>query len=101
MPKTASGAALTNGLAAAQRNIDNALQNVSTVRTATGVRMQVLDSVKSAGDDRALQYSETLSRLQDVDYAKAASDLAQQQVNLEAAQKSFAKVAGLSLFNYL
>jgi len=25
----------------------------------------------------------------------------QQQVNLEAAQKSFAKVTGLSLFNYL
>jgi len=57
--------------------------------------------VKSAGDDRALQYSQTLSRLQDLDYAKAASELTQQNVNLEAAQKSFAKVAGLSLFNYL
>jgi flagellar hook-associated protein 3 FlgL len=99
--QNASGAALSNGLVAAQRNLDNAMQNISTVRASAGARMTELDSVKSAGDDRALQYSQTLSRLQDVDYAKAASDLTQQQVNLEAAQKSFAKVAGLSLFNYL
>jgi flagellar hook-associated protein 3 FlgL len=98
---TSSGAPLTNGVATALSNLDNALANVSTVRTSTGLRMQELDDVKNAGADRALQYSETLSRLQDVDYGKAASDLAQQQVNLEAAQKSFAKVAGLSLFSYL
>jgi flagellar hook-associated protein 3 FlgL len=98
---SSSGAALTNGLVTAQRNLDNAMENISTVRASTGARMKELDSVKSAGDDRALQYSQTLSRLQDVDYAKAASELIQQQVNLEAAQKSFAKVAELSLFNYL
>lgn len=95
------GAALTNGLVAAQGNLDNAMENVLTVRTSAGARLKELDSVQSAGDDRALQYSQTLSRLQDVDYAKAASELIQQQVNLEAAQKSFTKVAGLSLFNYL
>ena len=96
-----SGAALTNGLAGAQNNLDNAMENVLTVRTSTGARLKELDSVKNAGDDRALQYSQTVSSLQDLDYAKAASELAQQQMNLEAAQKSFVKVAGLSLFNYL
>lgn len=96
-----SGAALTNGLAGVQRNLDNAMENVLTVRTSTGARLKELDSVKNAGDDRALQYSQTVSSLQDLDYAKAASELAQQMVNLEAAQKSFVKVAGLSLFNYL
>jgi flagellar hook-associated protein 3 FlgL len=95
------GAALTNGLVGVQRNLDNAMENVLRVRTSTGARLNELDSVKSVGDDQALQYSQTLSRLQDLDYAKAASELTQQQVNLEAAQKSFAKVAGLSLFNYL
>ncbi len=95
------GAALTNGLASVQSNLDNAMENVLTVRTSTGARLKELDSVKSAGDDRALLYSQTLSGLQDLDYAKAASELAQQQLNLEAAQKSFAKVAGLSLFNYI
>jgi flagellar hook-associated protein 3 FlgL len=92
---------LTNGLATALGNLDNALNNISTVRASTGARLKELDTVKNAGDDRALQYSQTLSSLQDLDFAKAASELTQQQVNLEAAQKSFAKVAGLSLFNYL
>lgn len=96
-----SNAALTNGLSALQRNLDNALDKVSTVRSSTGSRMKELDLVKGVGDNQALQYSQTISSLQDVDYARAASELTQQQVNLEAAQKSFAKVAGLSLFSYL
>ena len=98
---TPAGAALTNGLSGVQRNLDNAMENVLAMRTATGARLKELDSIKSAGEDRALQYSETLSRLQDLDYAKAVSELTQQQVNLEAAQKSFVKIAGLSLFSYL
>lgn len=101
LQSSATSAALTNGLAEQQRNLDRAMQTVSTVRASAGARLRELDSVKGGGEDRALQYSQTLSRLQDVDYAKAAADLSQQQVNLEAAQKSFARVAGLSLFNYL
>jgi flagellar hook-associated protein 3 FlgL len=48
-----------------------------------------------------LQYAETLKRLQDCDYAEAISRLTQLQTNLEAAQLSFMRVSGLSLFNYL
>lgn len=95
------GAALTNGLVAAQTNVDNALQNMQSVQTSVGARLKELDAVKNGADDRDLQYSQTLSRLQDVDYAQASSQLLQQQTNLEAAQKSFLKVSGLSLFNYL
>lgn len=98
---TPAGAGLTNGLWGVQRNLDNAMDTVLAMRASTGSRLKELDSIKSAGEDRALQYSETLSRLQDLDYAKAVSELTQQQVNLEAAQKSFAKIAGLSLFSYL
>lgn len=101
LQSSSTGPALTNQLSAVQRNLDNALENILFFRFTTGARLNELESVKSAGDDRALQYSQTLSRLQDVDYAQAAAELTQQQVNLEAAQKSFASVAGLSLFNYL
>ncbi len=97
----ATSAALANGLAGLHLNLDNAMNNISTVRASTGGRMRELESLQSAGDDLNLQYSQTLSRLQDLDYAKATSELMQQQVNLQAAQQSFAKVAGLSLFNYL
>jgi flagellar hook-associated protein 3 FlgL len=98
---SSGGAGLANGLIAAQTNIDNALDNVINVRTSAGSRLKELDAVQNTGEDRALQYSQTLSRLQDVDYAKAAAELMQQQVSLQAAQQSYVKVAGLSPFNYL
>lgn len=97
----AGNANLSNGLNTALSNLDNALDNVLTVRASVGARMNEVDSVKSTGEDLQLQYQQTLSNLQDLDYAKAISDLTRQQVNLEAAQKSFVSIQGLSLFNYI
>jgi flagellar hook-associated protein 3 FlgL len=96
-----TGAALTNQLSAAQTNLNNAMENVLFMRFSAGARLNEIDTVAATRDNRALQDSTTLSRLQDVDFAQAAAQLTQQQVNLEAAQKSFANVAGLSLFTYL
>lgn len=94
-------AKLTNSINTAIQNFDQALQNVLTVRASVGVRMNELDSAKSIGEDLQLQYQQTLSGLQDLDYAKAATDLARQKAALEAAQLSFTKVQSLSLFNYI
>ena len=97
----ASPTALNNGLVGLQRNLDNALNNVISTRSSVGSRLKELDDLKNGNDSLGLQYSQSLSRLQDLDYAKAASDFAQQQVTLQAAQQSFVKISGLSLFNYL
>lgn len=95
----------TNGfggrLAYSINQIDRALDNVLTGRSSVGTRMNELDALEVSGEDLGVQYQQSLSALQDVDYAKALSDLSQQQVYLQAAQKSFAKVMGLSLFDYL
>jgi len=99
--QTPGTAGLSAGLAAANGNIDQGLDNVLTVRASVGSRLKELDSLDSAGADRNVQYSQTLSQLQDLDYTKAITDLTQQQTILTAAQQSFAKIAGLSLFNYL
>jgi flagellar hook-associated protein 3 FlgL len=96
-----SSTALTNQLGGLQRNLDNALNNVLGVRSSVGSRMKELDGLKNGNESMALVYSQSLSSLQDLDYMKAASDFSQQQVNLQAAQQSFVKIAGLSLFNYL
>jgi flagellar hook-associated protein 3 FlgL len=48
-----------------------------------------------------VQFEESASDLRDVDYAKAISDLTLQRTLLEAAQKSFVQVQGLSLFSLL
>jgi len=99
--QTPGTAGLSAGLAAANGNIDQGLDNVLTVRASVGSRLKELDSLDSAGADRNVQYAQTLSQLQDLDYTKAITDLTQQQTILTAAQQSFAKIAGLSLFNYL
>jgi flagellar hook-associated protein 3 FlgL len=91
----------TYDLGVAGQNIDNALNNVLSVRASVGARLQELDTLDDAGSARDLQYAEQLSDIQDVDYVKAVTDLTQKQMQLQAAQQSFAKVSGLSLFNYL
>ncbi len=96
-----SDAVRSNGLVASLHNLDNASENLLGIRVSTGARLRELDLARSTGEDRALQFSASLSRLQDLDYAQAASDLARLQLTLEAAQKSFVQVAGLSLFKFL
>lgn len=99
--ETPATASLSAGLATALDGIDQGLDNILTVRASVGSRLKELDALESAGQDRNLQYSQTLSQLQDLDYAQAITQLSQQQVTLEAAQKSFLKTSGLSLFNFL
>lgn len=93
--------ALNTGLATANNNLDLALDNVLTVRASVGSRLQELDALDNAGEDRHIQYSQILSDLQDLDYTQALTQLSQQQITLEAAQRSFVAVSGLSLFNFL
>ncbi len=88
-------------IATAINGLDHGLDNVLTVRALLGTRLNELDALQSAGENIGLQYKQTLSQLQDVDYNKAISDLTQQKTSLEAAQKSFLAVSGLSLFNYM
>jgi flagellar hook-associated protein 3 FlgL len=97
----AGQASLNNMLNQLQVNIDNASENVSAVNSAVGSRLKELDYLDSSGDDAGLQYSTTLSTLQDVDYTAAISLFTQQQTTLTAAQKSFTTMSGLSLFNYI
>ena len=97
----AGQANLTNKLNQAHLNVDNAYDNMLSIESAVGSRLKELDYLDSSGDDLNLQYATTLSGLQDVDVVKAISLFTQQQTNLDAAQKSFKTLAGLSLFNYI
>jgi flagellar hook-associated protein 3 FlgL len=97
----AGQASLNNKLNQAQMNIDNATDNLLSVQSAVGSRLKELDYLDGSGDDLNLQYATTLSDLQDVDTVKAISLFTQQQTTLDAAQKSFKSLAGLSLFNYI
>lgn len=98
---TYSATQFGNDLGAQLTNLDQGFNNVSRVQAAVGTRLRELDSLGNTSSGLDLQYQDSLSKLQDLDYAKAISDFTLQQINLEAAQKSFAQISGLSLFQYL
>ena len=97
----ASEAAYQNALNAAMSNVDNAHDHVLTVRAQVGAHLKEVDTAQSTSEDLSLAYSQSLSRLQDLDYAKALSDFSLQQTFFEAAQKSFLTVTSLDLFKLL
>ncbi len=82
-------------------DVDQGLDNILAVRTKVGARLGTLDDQREINADFLLQVQETLSTVHDVDYAEAATRLNQQLTAIEAAQLSFIRVQGLSLFNFL
>lgn len=98
---TPGTAGLSAALTTANSDFQAALDNVSTVRASVGTRMNELNSLDNSGSSKNLQYSQTLSGLQDLDYTQALTDLSRQQTTLEAAQKSFVQTSSLSLFKFL
>ncbi len=97
----AERAQFQNGLNQSSVEMASMLDSVLAVRASVGARLQEIDKLDNAGLDRDLYYDEAISDLQDLDYVKALSDLARQQVALEAAQKTFVTVSGLSLFQMI
>jgi flagellar hook-associated protein 3 FlgL len=97
----ASRAQLATQLATSLSEMDSASNHVLSVRSGFGSSLQELDNLGAANQTEDTQLSAGISRLEDVDYAQASSDLAREQLALQAAQQSFVKVTGLSLFNFL
>lgn len=96
-PSGMADGAVASGL----KNIDSALENVLKIRARVGSQMVEAEALQNLGSDLSIQYSESISDLMDVNYAEAISNLMQQQTYLQAAQQSFMRVSGLSLFNFL
>ena len=94
-------AALRNTLNTSMRELDNSLDNVLTVRASAGARLNELDVIDAVGSNRMLNYEQTLSDLVDLDYADAISEYSLRQVGLQAAQKAFVDIKGMSLFDFM
>ena len=94
-------AKLLNALSTANRKITNAHDNVLTVRSSVGSRLQELEALETTGDSRNLSDKSYLSDLQDLDYASAITEFYQRQTALQASQQTFVQIQKLSLFNYL
>ena len=82
-------------------NLDQALGRVLEVRTDIGSRLNALENQESSNEELGIQLRATLSDIVEVDLVDAISRLNQQLTGLEAAQRSFAQLQNLSLFNFL
>lgn len=97
----AADAERANRLNEANQNLTNALDKILSVRATMGAGLKELDHLDSAGDDLNIQYAQQIGDLIDADPVETISRFTQLQTNLEAAQKSYKALTGLSLFNFI
>ena len=91
------GAAIAEGLS----NLTLAESHIFAKRADFGSRLNLVDTARADQQQGKLINQELLSKVQDLDFTEAISRLSYQNFVLEAAQRSLAKVAGISLFHYL
>ena len=82
-------------------DIDAAMDSFISTRAKVGARLSAIDSQQKINEQLDVQLQSVLSGIQDLDYAEAIGKLNIELVGLQAAQQTFQKVQGLSLFNYL
>lgn len=97
----ADAARRANALSAAIGDISTAEDHMLTLRAATGMRLQALDSAADRRGSEEVTLAGTLSELRDTDFAETISRLSLQMTALEAAQKSMLRIQALSLFDRL
>jgi flagellar hook-associated protein 3 FlgL len=81
--------------------IDQALSHLQTIQTEVGTRLAALDQQREINADGTLELQALRSQLQDLDYTEAIGRLNLQSMALQAAQQSYLKLQGLSLFNLM
>jgi len=87
-----------------QRGIADLTQMHNTLtltQAQNGSDQQVLIAQKDVLEETQLRLKSTLSEIEDLDYAEAVSRMNKEMMGLEAAMGSFAKISGLSLFDYI
>jgi flagellar hook-associated protein 3 FlgL len=97
----AAQAKLQNALSTANVKVTNAHDNVLTIRSSIGSRMNELDSLDGGGDARDLMEKGYLSNIEDLDPTAAIADFYQRETSLKATQLTFARLSNIALFNYI
>ena len=98
---TTTAAAASAAAGTAIDAVDRALDRFSTTRTMVGERLRALDAHEQALENGSIEAQARLSELVDVDYARGVSEMMQHQTALDAAMKSYAQIARMTLFDYV
>lgn len=97
----AQGAQQQTALHGALQTLDAAMARISDVRATVGYRLNAVDDALAQADTLDVHAQSHLSDVRDVDYAEATTRLNLQLTALQAAQASYQRVQGMSLFDYL
>jgi flagellar hook-associated protein 3 FlgL len=101
-PSTSSGTTpLNNSIAGAVDNIDQALDQIQTVQSSVGARLNTITTQQSAATAQQTQLQQSISTLQSLNYPQAITSLDSQNTTLSAAMQAYTLTEGLSLFKYL
>lgn len=97
----AAKATLSNNLATGMTRFQNSLTAITVVQASVGGREQELTALQTTTKNNSLQATNDLSNVTNVDMISAISQYQLTQNALQAAQQSFVKIQGLSLFQYM
>ncbi len=89
--------AISNVLA----NLNQAQTQVLSTQASIGARLQQAQSVSSLNSSLTLQFQTQQGNLADISYPQVITQYQQSLTALQASQKAFAQVQGLSLFQYI
>jgi len=89
------------GLSRSLTEISGLTEGMATAIADVGTRMNTAQNQQDILADNKLRYQALLSNAEDLDYAKAVTELSAEMLSMEAAQASFAKISQLSLFDYI
>lgn len=92
---------ITNTINTAMREFDNSLDNVLTRRASVGARLNELDLIDTVSSNRMLNFDQKMSDLVDLDYGEAVTEYSLRQVGLQASQRAFVDIQGMSLFDFM
>lgn len=81
--------------------LDSAMANIERYRSDLGSRLKQLDLADQANSNLIDTSKEVLGKLRDADPTEVATLYNLQIINLQAAQQSFVRIQGLSVFNYI
>ena len=91
----------STGVQRSLNEISGLTEGMATSIADVGTRMNTAQNQKDILSETKLRYQALLSNAEDLDYAKAVTELSAEMLSMEAAQASFAKISQLSLFDYI
>jgi flagellar hook-associated protein 3 FlgL len=91
----------SDGIRSGLDKVTSVHEHIITQQSNIGSRMQRIETLTHAVEDRDYTYKILQSNMEDLDYVAAASRLKTQSLALQAGQQTFTQLSELSLFKYI